>query len=251
MPRVMHQHSDRVEILLVFSGEGQYSIDGVSYSAKSGDILVYNRGAIHDECASPEAEMLVYSLAATNIKLEGRMQNQIIPDYFSAVFPSGPMFADLQALFEIIYRQTSLNTARSTETANYLLRAMIVMLDNLIRQQTKSIVSDDKALGQEIKNYLDTNFLDDLNLGLVAHALHINQFYLSHIFKEYSGYSPMQYVIRRRIGEAQSLLLNTNYGVTKIASLVGYNNINHFHSIFVKIVGMAPGKYRKSWTEKH
>jgi AraC-like DNA-binding protein len=58
----------------------------------------------------------------------------------------------------------------------------------------------------------------------------------------------MQYIIRRRIGQAQSLLLNTGYSVTQIAAMVGYNNLNHFHCAFAKIVGMAPGRYRRSWS---
>ncbi len=247
MPRVMHQHDDRIEILLVCSGEGHYIIDGTNYRATAGDIVIYNRGAIHDESASPEADMVVYSLAVTDLKLQDRELNQFVPQYFHAVFPSGASFESLHQLFEQIYQETVANDVRHTEIANYLLWAMIVMIDNLIQKASRQLVTDEKALGQEIKDYLDAHYLEDLTLGQIADTLHINQFYLSHIFKAFTEYSPMQYVIRRRIGEAQSLLLNTSFSVTQIATRVGYNNINHFHSIFFKIVGLAPGKYRTTW----
>ena len=59
----------------------------------------------------------------------------------------------------------------------------------------------------------------------------------------------MSYIIRRRIDEAQSLLLTTNLTITAIAMECGYNNSNYFQSVFKNIVGMTPGKYRKMWKQ--
>ena len=56
--------------------------------------------------------------------------------------------------------------------------------------------------------------------------------------------------MHRRIGEAQTLLINTGYSATEIAFLVGYNDSNYFNTIFTKIVGMSPIKYRKYWVDK-
>ena len=57
----------------------------------------------------------------------------------------------------------------------------------------------------------------------------------------------MQYVTRRRIGEAQNLLINTQLSITEIAANVGYNNSNYFQNVFRKAVGLTPGNYRKKW----
>ena len=57
----------------------------------------------------------------------------------------------------------------------------------------------------------------------------------------------MQYVTRRRIGEAQNLLINTQLSITEIAANVGYNNSNYFQNVLKKIVGYTPGSYRKRW----
>ena len=45
--------------------------------------------------------------------------------------------------------------------------------------------------------------------------------HLSHLFKRKLGYSPMHYIVRRRIGEAQLLLVFTKKSITEIASEVG------------------------------
>lgn len=61
----------------------------------------------------------------------------------------------------------------------------------------------------------------------------------------------MQYVIKRRIGGAQSLLINTALPITEIALMVGYKNPIHFHSAFSKIVGTTPGGYQKYWIDAY
>ncbi|WP_039807161.1 AraC family transcriptional regulator, partial [Pelosinus sp. HCF1] len=78
----------------------------------------------------------------------------------------------------------------------------------------------------------------------------INSYYLAHVFKDTIGYSPMRYIMRRRIGESQTLLITTRYSVTQIANIVGYDNPNHFNILFTKYVGMPPSKYRNSYTKE-
>jgi transcriptional regulator GlxA family with amidase domain len=73
---------------------------------------------------------------------------------------------------------------------------------------------------------------------------------MSHTFKETTGYSPIQYIMRRRIGEAQTLLITTNHSITMVANIVGYDNSSYFNKIFTKNVGMTPKRYRECYTKK-
>ena len=42
MPRSMHEHKNLIEILLIYDGAGIYIIDGERYTAKKGDLILYN-----------------------------------------------------------------------------------------------------------------------------------------------------------------------------------------------------------------
>ena len=53
--------------------------------------------------------------------------------------------------------------------------------------------------------------------------------------------------MRRRIGEAQTLLITTELPVTRIAAQVGYDNPSHFNAQFSKAVGMSPRTFRKEY----
>lgn len=135
------------------------------------------------------------------------------------------------------------------ETAASLTQTLTALLPALIQSQGTTPAQEPSALGQRIKEYIDEHYLEDLKLPMIAAALHINTYYLSHTFKALTGASPMQYIIRRRIDQAQNLLLTTNYSVTDIAMQCGYNNSNYFQSVFSNLVGMPPGKYRKAWKQ--
>ena len=87
--------------------------------------------------------------------------------------------------------------------------------------------------------------MEPITLHSMGEALHISSYYLSHVFKQMSGYSPVQYLLRRRIGEAQTLLITTELSVTRIAEMVGYDSSSYFNLQFTKNVGMPPAR-RKS-----
>lgn len=64
-------------------------------------------------------------------------------------------------------------------------------------------------------------------------------------FKEYTEITPTQYILSLRISNAQTLLESTNYNITEIADIVGYDNPLYFSRIFKKQSGMSPSEFRK------
>lgn len=250
MPRVMHKHEDKAEVVFITSGSGTHYIGGKKYYTRKGDLLLYNAGEIHDETANPNDNMNVYCVAVSNLNLKGRLVNHFIADNMSAVINVEDDYRKFLNLFELIHEYTLENSKSSSEITNYLLRTVIIMIDTLLQRKSAFTETEEYMTGKQIKKYIDEHYEDNINLDVIANHFNMNRYYLGHIFKDMTGYSPMHYVIRRRIGEAQSLLINTDYSVTQIASIVGYNNSNHFHSVFNKMVGMTPAKYRKYWIKE-
>lgn len=48
---------------------------------------------------------------------------------------------------------------------------------------------------------------------------------------------------------AQTYLISSDYTATQIATLVGYDNTNYFNTIFTKVVGLPPIRYKKQYLE--
>lgn len=150
-----------------------------------------------------------------------------------------------QLLQNIKLLQVLPESPKRNETAAGLIQALAPLLLPLISQQASGEKEVSSAL--RIKEYIDAHYLEELKLSTIASALHVSTYYLSHTFKDLTGDSPLQYIIKRRMDAAQNLLLTTNYSITDIAMRCGYNNSNYFQYVFNHLIGMPPGKYWKAW----
>ena len=110
-------------------------------------------------------------------------------------------------------------------------------------------VAESESLSRKVQEYIDQHYQEPLTLQEIGKALHLSPYYLSHVFKEASGYSPMQYLLRRRIGEAQNLLISTDLPIARISEMVGYETQNYFNLQFSKHVGVPPRKFRQGFRE--
>jgi AraC-like DNA-binding protein len=249
LPRIMHSHNDIMEIVFIKEGSGSHVIGDQKYSTRKGDILIYNSNVLHDEMANPDTSMSVYCCGITNLKLKGLPVNHLVLEEVSYVLHSGEQADQIEALLKMMCSQVQEEKPGAEGMCNYLLSALISLILQLPQEVTVLSNSEKSFLSNRIKQYIDENYLEEINLDSIAQSLSISPFYLVHVFKESTGFSPIQYIIRRRIGEAQSLLINTNYNVTQIAGMVGYDNISYFTTLFSKTVGMTPKKYRQLWTK--
>lgn len=107
------------------------------------------------------------------------------------------------------------------------------------------------AIVQDIKLYMDENFTQEFKVKNLESnpRWNINSFYFAHKFKELYGYSPIEYLQRRRIGEAQTQLITTKSSVTEIAHKVGFNSSAYFSTLFKKIVSLSPREYRDRYVK--
>ena len=118
--------------------------------------------------------------------------------------------------------------------------SLLVLLRQLLqeRKDRESPVDKTDLLVERIKRYLDLHYREALNLEDIGTALRISPSYLSHLLKEKAGWSPIQYVAYRRIGEAQSALRYTTRPIGEIADSLGFRTLTYFDAVFTKYVGM-------------
>ena len=250
-PQALHTHQDLTELLFIEEGTGKYMVDHQVYNVHKGDLLLLNANILHGLCEEGSSKIQACQLGIRRLHLKGLEPDQLIAPDICPVLPTGPRLPLLLQFFRIFDALIQEPQPEQLgETANHTLQALITLIHQLLLKSGKALPQgQDYNLGLRIKEYIDAHYLEDLKLASIAEALHVNPYYLSHTFKKILGYSPIQYMIHRRIGEAQNLLINTDYTITEIALRCGYNNSNYFQVVFNTIVGMPPGKYRKSWRQ--
>ena len=245
MLRAMHCHDDRLEINFVLDGNAIYEINGEKYTASKGDIVIFNCNTLHDEYVSGVYAARIYSCAIVNIHFQGIPKNSLTFNNISPILSCVDDFDTIKSMFSILHDTISKNSNYSRELNNNITNALLIYLKQRIDEQGAILENKYWPLVQRIKSYIDKHYLSDINLNATASQLNISSSYLTHVFKAGTGYSPMQYITRRRIGEAQSFLLMTDLSVSEIAGIVGFNNISNFHKIFQKYIGISPKKYRE------
>ncbi len=137
----------------------------------------------------------------------------------------------MQSLSELIYEHAERRTSYSDEIVAQLLPALVLLSANLPPDARAADQPHNLVLANRIRQYIGTHFTEQLTLEDIGEAMSMSPYHLAHIFKEITGMSPIHYMIRCRVGEAQNLLISTDYSATQIAAIVGYTNVNHFNAI--------------------
>lgn len=251
--RMLHAHEDLLEILFVRSGKSVYVVDGEQFPIKEGDIIICNAGILHDEVTEKSENLNTYCVSLTNVKVEDLPDNFLCDANVNPVISCGEYKEMMEQLYANVYELVASDKPGVEEVCDYLARAILRLAYQIVQEQSALAPGKDSSsaiLGRQIKQYIDTHYDEDLDLDDLANMFHLSPTHVSHVFKKAIGYSPIQYMLRRRLGEAQNLLIHTDYSITAIASMVGYDNPSHFTNMFVKNVKMSPGEYRKNYTNR-
>ena len=250
LTRALHMHDDRIEIRLIRRGKGIHLIDARRYATKAGDILLFQPDVLHDECADPMDSMEIMGCSIGNVRMKGLKPNHILPEGCNPVLRDGACYHEAEALLSMICESAVSDQKISKEMQTHLVSGLLLLLHQAGIQQDASEQAAIYEVGRAVQDFIDAHYLEDISIADIAKHLHMGESYISHSFKKSTGYSVLQYIIRRRIGESQSWLLMSDLPITEIAMKVGYNSVSNFHNAFHRAVSMTPQQYRIYWKKK-
>lgn len=99
---------------------------------------------------------------------------------------------------------------------------------------------------QKVKDLIAANYHDpELGLHKIAAAMQVSLSYLSKLFKQETGQSFTDYLIKIRIREAMQRMNQPQLKVYEIAEQVGYGSQHYFCAAFKKVLGVTPTEYRQ------
>ena len=92
----------------------------------------------------------------------------------------------------------------------------------------------------QVTDYINDCLDRDLSLSEMAKIVQMSPFHFARLFKQSTGLSPHQFVIRCRVERAKELLLHGERSIVDIATDVGFANQSHLTRHFKRLVGVTP-----------
>ena len=94
----------------------------------------------------------------------------------------------------------------------------------------------------EAREYIEQNYMHEINVENIAREMNINRRYLSRIFKEKTGKTLNVYLTHIRMQAAWNCLC-CGMNVTDTAFACGFSNPQIFSKRFKQFVGLSPSEY--------
>lgn len=98
----------------------------------------------------------------------------------------------------------------------------------------------------EAKRIIDGQLAFAPSCEELSRMVHLSMTKLTRGFSSFYGMPIHQYIIEQRLAQAAQLLLEGNWNVSEVATIVGYGKASNFAAAFKKRYGVAPKNYRES-----
>ncbi|MEK5507747.1 helix-turn-helix domain-containing protein [Paenibacillus sp. FSL P4-0113] len=126
-----------------------------------------------------------------------------------------------------------------SQTVRYLLSFVVSVA---FRKEDSTYQSHvDKAT-----RYMSEQLESTVSLEQLSRHVQVSKQHLNLIFKQSTGYSPVDYYLRMKIQRASQLLDLTNASIKEVSIQLGFRDPYYFSRLFKKIMGCSPLEYRNN-----
>ena len=122
-----------------------------------------------------------------------------------------------------------------------------MVLDYTERVERLHLGKHPSKLTVDVANYIQRHMSEPITTEKIAKELFLNRSYLSRKFKEETGETLTDFILKEKTEEAKRLLRYSDKPLTAISSYLGFSSASHFSRVFKAYVGSTPSEYR----EKH
>lgn len=258
---VKHIHNF-FELIVVKEGRGVQWIDGVDYPVVAGDVFLLQGEKQHyfKERNGLAFFNLMYDPERLNLPMD---ELKKIPGYH-ALFVLEPNYRERHKFESRLHLSRialahcealilSIQEEGKKKEPGYeasLLGLLLELIVYMSRQYSDTNTTSGQALlrvGKVIAK-LESDYLRSWKLAELAKFAYMSESNLLLVFKEATGRSPIDYLIRIRIQKAMEMLYETDLNITEISEKVGFSDSNYFSRSFKKFTGTTPREYRRKFS---
>jgi len=235
------------EHILIFcvSGSGWYEIRGQRQDVRQYEALLIPRGVPHIYGASEYAPWSIHWVHFTGTDADFFAYQLPESEYILAVDPQAALA--IEQLFRESY---------DSFVGGFVLHQLIYC-SQILHHLLGRLFFNNNAFSPVLRTsrfhslestlrFLQQNVSQPLTLSEMAQHAGLSNSHFSHLFKQQTGYTPVDYFIHLKIQHACTLLSLTQKTIQEIAHDIGYDDPYYFSRIFKKTMGVSPRGYREA-----
>lgn len=248
-----HHSHDFVSLVYVISGGCTYNISDALYPVRKGDMLVLNPGVYHGKIMKPGEEVMELHTGFGNLLVEGLPKNHIIGQDACPVFHLQEHEQEFQkCCSEICFEQENSDPGSELMLKICVMRLLVLFLkitqeeSGQTEKPTVDFDSSEKSvIVSTLMTFLNENYMRQISLDMISKSIYLSPAYISKVFREEMGESPINYLIKIRLAKARELLLEGKHSIKSVARSVGYEDAYYFSKLYKKYHSVPPSKVRR------
>ncbi len=234
------RHPDRIlnsfELIVVRKGTLAIWENDVRFDVPAGHSLLLYPGRRHRGATPFGRDLSFYWIHFELNRSRARQRGLVVPQFVMLQRPN--------CVAELFRRYLDDQEAQRIDPfyANLLL---MQMLCEVARKPLETATSRGAALAERAEIYVTRHLAKELSTARIANALRLNPDYLNRAFREARNMTLTEYIHRRKIEDASSMLRDTTDSEAEIASAYGFKSPGYFAHLFKRYRGVTPQAYRQ------
>ncbi len=249
-----HQHPF-YEIFVLLSGNVNYIIEGRTYKLRPGDILLTSNEDIHKPeifSGKPYERFVIWLsddffdyISGFGDDLSQCFADASRKDY-RLIRPNEHRVTKMKRLIDQLDHLRAVPNLGNKALAHAKIIEFLVQLSRAYYETSDSIIDD---IGEDNKinhivSYINEHLSEELSLDQIAEHFYVSKFYLSKRFKQYTGLSIYQYIMKKRLTVARNMLAD-GVPVIDACNRCGFSDYSNFLKAFKREFTCTPTSYVK------
>lgn len=257
-PTALHSHEFH-ELVIILGGRGVHVMDDRAYPIQAGDVFLIRGEMTHGYAETDRMALvnILFEPRRLRLPLAGLAD---VPGYH-ALFSVEPKLRQtdqfkhrLRLAPRALDEAATIIAALEAELTDCIpgyrfvaVTCLMTLIGYLSRHYFSTTRIEQRPILKisEVMSFIEGHYAETITIRDLIQIAGVSESTLTRAFHKIMGHSPIEHVIRVRIGRAADLLRRTDLRVTEIAFECGFSDSNYFTRQFRHVIGLAPIDYRK------
>lgn len=241
-----HIHHNRIEICYYDKGSQWFYVGDKRYLVKGGEAFLHFPGEVHGSGGFPEGKgrlyWLIIELSPLFPQSDQIIGNEIVYLCNELIRQKERHFTGTKEMKQIleeiffVYRKSASKKMETIIIRTLVKRFLLLLLDCI---QKKHSIIDQRLT--HVLQYIDKHISTSITISVLADLCCLSESRFKNLFKEQTGFTPGDYIQRKRIQRAIQLLKqNPNITVSNVAYQFNFSSPQYLSSVVKKYTGLSP-----------